>query len=63
MDAAGLVTAAAGTVPQPARRVGAGMVRLGGRDVAGLRGIVARWRRAGYAQPRAGSALVRRSAG
>jgi hypothetical protein len=36
MDAAGLVTAAAGTVPPPARRADAGMVRLGGRDVAGL---------------------------
>jgi hypothetical protein len=35
MDAAHVVTAAAGTIP-PARRADAGMVRLGGRDVAGL---------------------------
>jgi hypothetical protein len=73
MDAAHVVTAA-GTIPPPARRADAGMVRLGGRDVAGLllcgdmygvpydlsaafldvrparlRGVVARWRRAGYA--------------
>jgi hypothetical protein len=74
VDAAGVVTVAAGRSPPPARRADAGSVRLGGRDVAGLllagemygapydllaaflgvrddrlRGIVARWRRAGYA--------------
>jgi hypothetical protein len=72
-DGPDMVTVPAGTGP-PGRRADAGMVRLGGRDVAGLllcgdmygapydllaaflgvraeraRGIVARWRRAGYA--------------
>jgi hypothetical protein len=71
-DGPAMLTVPAGTGP-PGRRADAGMVRLGGRDVAGLllcgdmygapydllaaflgvraeraRGIVARWRRAGY---------------